>query len=330
MNDLEAKKALLNCPGDTIQEAIDEIGMSQAELAERMGRTKQKLNELIKGKAPLTKKTALKLEYVLGIPASLWMNLEKQYQEELLEIEQLEFAEDCKAWLNSFPLTKMKELKLVSNTTNTATLIKELLKFFRVASPKEWKKIYEEKSVSYKVELKHFDEPEAISVWLRIGEIQAEKIELASFNKKLFRKKINDFEKFYKEGSSKNKENWKSDLQQLCADCGVILDYTNTIPKNSIYLATRWVKNGNVPLIQVNQDLPQDFWFNFMYQVDHIIYQGKKEVLLKELKSIQTKTNRHFAISHIFSTLSKYLDSHSNNIKNNALPIVLKTGISLC
>ena len=79
MNNLEAKKALLSCPGDTIQDTIDEIGMSQAELAERLGRSIPKLNELIKGKAPITKDTATKLEYVLGVPANFWLSLERNF-----------------------------------------------------------------------------------------------------------------------------------------------------------------------------------------------------------------------------------------------------------
>ena len=37
MTDLELKKQLLSCPGDSIQEHIDFVGMSQAELAERLG-----------------------------------------------------------------------------------------------------------------------------------------------------------------------------------------------------------------------------------------------------------------------------------------------------
>ena len=90
MNNLELKKSLLSCPGDTIQEYIDHIGMLQAELAERLGRSVPELNELIKGKAPITKETATRLEYVLGVPASFWLNLEHQYQEELLGIELLE------------------------------------------------------------------------------------------------------------------------------------------------------------------------------------------------------------------------------------------------
>lgn len=69
MDTLKAKKLLINYPGVTIQENIDYIGMTQAELAMRMGRSKEKLNELFNGKAAITQDTAIKLEYVLGIPS---------------------------------------------------------------------------------------------------------------------------------------------------------------------------------------------------------------------------------------------------------------------
>ena len=93
MNNIALKKALLSCPGDSIQEHIDHIGTSQAVLAERLGRSVPKLNELINGKAPITKETAIKLEYVLGVQAGFWLNLERRYQDELLEIEQMEHLE---------------------------------------------------------------------------------------------------------------------------------------------------------------------------------------------------------------------------------------------
>ena len=84
MTDLELKKSLLTCSGDTIQEHIDYIGMSNKELAEKLDVDIDELNKVIKGKAPITKETATKLEYVLGVPASFWLNLERQYQEQLL------------------------------------------------------------------------------------------------------------------------------------------------------------------------------------------------------------------------------------------------------
>jgi len=70
MNALALKKSLLSTPGDRIQEHIDFIGMSQAELAERLGRSIPKLNELIKGKAPITKETGNK---TIGISRNLYL-----------------------------------------------------------------------------------------------------------------------------------------------------------------------------------------------------------------------------------------------------------------
>ncbi len=310
MNTLEAKKALLVCPGDTIQETIDEVGMSQAELAERMGRTKEKLNELIKGKAPLTKKTAIKLENVLGIPAILWMNLEKLYQERLLEIEQLEIAEAYEDWLNKFPIKRMQELKILSNTTDAAILLKELLKFFRVASPKEWDKVYKEKSIACKIELKNYPEPEIASVWLRLGEIEAAKIQLASFKKKILKQKIQVFKDFYeKENNPEKIKNWKLDLQKICADCGVALIYTPNIPQNSLNQTTRWIKNGSIPLIQMNEQLKNDeaFWSVFYYQIEQVLYQGKKEVLIKnnKEKEVSKYHNSTFSVTKSWK-LQKY------------------------
>ena len=135
MTDLQIKKSLLSCPGDSIQEHIDHISMSQAELAERLGRSIPKLNELIKGKAPITKETATKLEYVLDVPASFWLNLERTYQDELLEIEQMDHLEQCQEWVSSFPLAKMKSFGLLPDTRIKPELADGLLKFFRVASP---------------------------------------------------------------------------------------------------------------------------------------------------------------------------------------------------
>ncbi|MBR8835064.1 MAG: HigA family addiction module antidote protein [Stigonema ocellatum SAG 48.90 = DSM 106950] len=70
-------------PGETLQEVLEERGMSQAELAERTGRPKKTINEIINGKAAITPETALQLERVLGIPASFWNNREQHYREAL-------------------------------------------------------------------------------------------------------------------------------------------------------------------------------------------------------------------------------------------------------
>jgi HTH-type transcriptional regulator/antitoxin HigA len=60
----------VSAPGETLLETLDTIGMSQAELAKRMGLPVKTINKIIRKKAAITAETALQLEQVLHIPAS--------------------------------------------------------------------------------------------------------------------------------------------------------------------------------------------------------------------------------------------------------------------
>jgi addiction module HigA family antidote len=319
MNALELKKSLLSTPGDTIQEHIDFIGMSQAELAERIGRSVPKLNELIKGKAPITKETAAKLEYVLGIDASFWLNKEKYYQEELLEIEQLEFLETCKSWVTGFPVAALKKMKLLPDTNKKPELAEGLLKFFRVASPNEWSTIYEGHSLAFKIELKHTTDPKAISAWLRIGELQANQIKLNEFDKK----KLTDALPIMQEIAFNESANWKEDLQKVCASFGVALVYSPCLSKAPIYGAARWIKNKSIPLIQLT-DRKKDynaFWFSFFHELAHIRYHNKSDIFIDGIDNIQPDQNKekeadHFASKMVFNELlkEKALNQNLDNV----------------
>ena len=285
MKDLELKRALLSCPGDTIQEHLDAIGMSQKELAERMGRSVPKVNEIIKGKTPITKDTASRLEYVLHVPAGFWLNLERHYQEELLEIERMEELEKTENWISGFPLPDLKKLGIIPNTRNKISISESLLKFFRVASPGEWSSIYKDSSLVFKIELKHTIHAKAVSVWLRYGEIQAEKMKVAPFDKGKLRTHLEDFQDI----SYRNAYHWLDELQDLCTTCGIALVYTPGIAKAPIYGATRWIKNKSLPLIQIT-DRRKDyhaFWFTFYHELAHIIYHGKKDIFIEGLDSIK-------------------------------------------
>lgn len=68
-------------PGETLLDVLEERGMSQAELAERTGRPKKTISEIIDGKAAITPDMALQLERVLETPARFWNEREKNYQD---------------------------------------------------------------------------------------------------------------------------------------------------------------------------------------------------------------------------------------------------------
>src|SRR5689334_1719752 len=79
---------LLVHPGATLQEALDNAGMTQAELALRAGLSKKTVNQIIQGHEPITYETAERLERVTGVPASLWNNLEAIYRGRLARLKE--------------------------------------------------------------------------------------------------------------------------------------------------------------------------------------------------------------------------------------------------
>ena len=67
-------------PGEYLAEVIAVKGISQAELARRLGRPFQAVNEIIKGEKAITPATALQLERALDVPAHIWTGLESRYR----------------------------------------------------------------------------------------------------------------------------------------------------------------------------------------------------------------------------------------------------------
>jgi addiction module HigA family antidote len=67
-------------PGEILlDEFLAPAGVTQAEIARRIGWTRTRLNELIKGKRGITAEAALDLAEALGTSPKLWMNLQATY-----------------------------------------------------------------------------------------------------------------------------------------------------------------------------------------------------------------------------------------------------------
>ena len=64
-------------PGEILlEEFLEPMGLSQTAFSEKLGWTKAKLNELIKGKRGITADTALDLSEALKTSPKLWMNFQ--------------------------------------------------------------------------------------------------------------------------------------------------------------------------------------------------------------------------------------------------------------
>ena len=67
-------------PGEVLAEKLAELGMSQREFATRTGLTPKHINRIIRGHAGYRAATAIRFERVTGMSATLWLQLQANYQ----------------------------------------------------------------------------------------------------------------------------------------------------------------------------------------------------------------------------------------------------------
>ncbi len=288
--DIEAAKALISPPGDTLSETIEAKGLTQIELAQRMGRPIKTINEIVKGKAAITAETAIQLEMVLGISAEFWVEREKNYRLELAKIEEAEKSTELEAWVKFFPIKKMQTLGWIEQTKDMNANANNVLRFFSVADEKSFHKCYYENiyEAAFRISKVNSKNPYAIAVWLRKGEIQADEFKVPAFDGKKFESALVSIKKLMAE----HPVDFFKRLQSLCMEAGVKVVYTPCLPKAPISGSTRWV-NGN-PIIQLSGRYKRNdsFWFTFFHEAGHILLHGKKDVFIENLEYVGEKKTK--------------------------------------
>lgn len=265
-------------PGEILADELELRVMSQKELSKRTGITEKHIISILKAKASITPETAIKFERAIGMPADYWLNLESHYQEikaRLAEEEKLQAHLD---WVKRVPFSEMAKLGWLPKRTSAKDKLVELLQFFGIASVDQWQEMWPKVSVAYRQNKTHEVFPEAISAWLRQGEIEAEKLDCAPFDKAKFRSALDSIRKL----TDADPNVFVPAMQQACAEAGVAVVLVPSIPKTGISGATRWV-HSNKAIIQLSLRYKTNdhFWFTFFHEAGHILLHGKKELFLE-------------------------------------------------
>lgn len=261
-------------PGVFLEEELESQSMPQSELAKRTGITPKTVNSIIKGGAPISSDTAVIFESVLGKSASYWINLESQYQIHRANMEKDKKLTKELSILKELDLRSLIKNKWITKFDDQLLQLKELYKFFGVASKKQIPEVWSQIAVSYRTSQQFKQSELHILSWLRRGEIIARDIVCDPFNAKTFRKALSECRKL----TTKNFIEMKDELRDLCAKCGVAVVYVPEIKNVSTSGAARWLDKDKA-LIQLSLRGKRDdkFWFNFYHEAGHILLHGRKE-----------------------------------------------------
>lgn len=286
MSKIKDEIELLSKPGDTILETIEFIGMSQVELAERLGKTPPKINDLISGKEVISLNTAMQLEKVLGIDAQFWIKRELLYREKLLKLKEKQDFENYKDWLAIQPIKVLKSLGYLKSKSNTPEMVEECLKFYGVVSPNQWESVYVNQylSTDFRKSEAYTTNLGGLSAFLRIGELEMMRMKLSKYDKKVFKDSLIEIKKLVQFHPS----DFAEKLKEICAASGVALVFTSSLPKAPISGVARWVRG--IPLIQLTDRYKSNdhFWFSFFHEAGHILLHGKKDIFIENFDEIES------------------------------------------
>jgi HTH-type transcriptional regulator/antitoxin HigA len=267
-------------PGEYLDEILEDIGMSQAELSNRIGRPKQAINEIIKGKKSITSTTALELEDVLGVPSHIWLGLESEYQIVLARAEELKQMEEETKLLPNFPYADLVKLGFVKATRKAVEKVDELKSFFgvarlgQIAHVRDYEPAFR---VANHKEVSH----EAIATWMQAGRIKAKAIDTAQFDKKRLKELLPEI---------KNMMNLKEisesidALRSMLASCGVAFVVLPHFKKTKVHGATFTIDSENkaVILMTIRGSYSDIFWFSLFHELGHVVLHNKREVFLED------------------------------------------------
>jgi HTH-type transcriptional regulator/antitoxin HigA len=271
-------------PGNTLKEILENLGMSQTDLAERAGLTLKTINEIVQGKNPVTPETAIRFAAVFGMSANFWNNLERNYQETLARIEQTKKLEKEIPFMQQFSCYKeLSKWKYVPASKDPKEKVCNLLNFFGVSSLEFVQKTH---AVAFRKSNKENLSHESLAAWLRCGEIEASKIETKPFDKEKLLQSI----ELIRQLTDKNPSQIEHGLRAICAEAGIAVAFVPYFPNTYVDGATRWISSEKA-LIQVSLrgSHIDSFWFTFFHEIGHLLKHGKKDQFVEFEKQFNSE-----------------------------------------
>ena len=179
--------------------------------------------------------------------------------------------------------------KLTSEEKEKTLLLWEVLKFFGVSSVDACRGLWDSPAVASR-RTRCFETCSGpASAWIRLGELQARKIECAPFDRRRFRSAL----QVARSLTVKEPVQFLGELRDISAEAGVALVLVPEIKKVPWYGATKWLlPHKAMILLSLRYKTEDQFWFSFFHEAVHVLHDGKKDLCINEDGAIDPREIR--------------------------------------
>lgn len=264
-------------PGLTLAEVLKEQAISPAELARRTGFSEKHVSEVVNANSSVSPEFALALQRATGVPARLWNNLERDYQEALARGQDRARLAGQEEWLKDIPYRELVKKGWIEQRDNLLDQLIVVLEYFGVASPEQWREKWRSPQVAFRRSPAYEAAPGPLSAWIRRGEILARGLRCKSYDKQAFRRVLVEARPLTRQ----QPECFCSALQASCAEAGVAVVFVPQLPGTRVSGATQWLASDKA-LVQLSlrHRSNDHLWFAFYHEAGHILLHGKRDAFL--------------------------------------------------
>ena len=259
-------------PGEVLEEEIEARGMTQKELAARLGKPAQAVNEIIKGKKAITPDTAIGLGKVLGISPHFWNTLEADYRMTLARNRERESIAANVQWLDEYPIREMIRRNWIEAGRDKPSRLEALLSFLGVADAEP--QVYQN-AVGFRITEAAQQKVSmgALAVWLRKGELEAQEVATADYDEVAFRRALVTIRGMTEDPPEK----FDPAMRTLCAGAGVAFCTVQELPKSGANGATRWLSPQKAMIqMSLRNKWADIFWFSFFHEACHVLMNRRR------------------------------------------------------
>lgn len=310
-------------PGETIKEVLEERGMSQLELSLRTGVSAKHISTVLNGEKNISVTFAKKLEYALGIDATFWINLQTEYDKEILEFdefhsiskEEIEVYKDKK---NIFDFLFTQKIIPVCNQIEQKIL--ELRKYLSVSNLLSIPEIVS--TGAFRAQTKVTVDPYVLFTWQKLCESYTQNISVEALPKEEQQSKLESLCQEIKKLSLLSQEVFIPKLQQIFASCGIAFSVIPSFKGAPVQGFIKTTDSDRTILCMTYRQKKADiFWFTLFHEIGHFLNGDTKQKFIdfeSVENAIETRANK-FA-QNILIKSDDYKDFVSH--KNFSLPAI--------
>lgn len=276
-NITEYKDIVAFHPGYYIADIIEDMGISQAEFAARMGTTPKTLSQLLSGQANISNDLAKKLSVMMGTSAEVWQRLQNTYDLKLIEIQQARDFEKQKEILKQIDYRYFVEVAALPQTRNIEEKIASLCAYFKVSDLKIM--LRPDFLVSFRSGISDSSEKKVLNsrAWIQTAMNMAQEIETEPYNAERLKKRLPDLRKM----TLQQPEFFLPEMRNIFAECGVAFVLLPHLKNSGVNGAVKWVNNERAVLAMNNRGLDADkFWFSIFHEIKHVFQHKVKTVFI--------------------------------------------------